>query len=119
MTEFILPAKLEHILMVQHAKTRQPELNIGQAVKIGLGGVATHEEMVSAGTRLVALTNFLLTKPDLRPWLSDSEIDFTNGDIILLKAAARAPLKRTKFGNDVIFEEASFKAILLDESPPG
>lgn len=116
MTDFISPTKLEHMLVVQHARTKQPALDIGKAVKAGLEGIATREEMVDTGTRLYALSNFLRTKPDLKPWLSETGADYWAGDIALLKAAARAPLKKTKFGNDVIFEAASFKAILREES---
>jgi hypothetical protein len=117
MSKPIPPAKLEHMLMVNHTKSRQPELDLGQAVRAAIGSTVTREEMLSVASRLLALSN-IRAHPELRPWLVESGKDQSTGDVAILKAAARAPLLQTQFPADLAFDLNTFKAILLEEGRP-
>jgi hypothetical protein len=112
------PAKLEHILMANHASRGQPNLDLGQAARTAIGSTATREEMLRVAARVVALTNILIANPELKPWLIESGRDQSTVDIAVLKAAARAPLFQTQFPTDLAFDLEKFKAILLEESQP-
>lgn len=118
MSKPIPPATLEHILMVDHAKRGEPNLDLSQAVQTAIGSTATNEEMVSAASRLVALTDILVANPELKPWLIESGRVQSTVDVAVLKAAARAPLFRAQFPADLVFDLETFKTVLREEGQP-
>lgn len=112
----IPPAKLEHLIMVNRVKSDRRELDVGQAVRAAIGSNATHSELLSVASRLVALTN-ILQNPDLKPWTSKWGGDHASVDIAILKAAARAPLVQPEYADDLAFDVEGFKDILHEEFP--
>ena len=88
MSKSIPHAKLEHILMVEHVKRKQPDLDLGQAVRTAIGSPSTREEMLSVAACLVAVTNTLIANPELKPWLIEAGRDQSTVDVAVLRAAA-------------------------------
>jgi len=117
MVDLIPPTKLEYILRVQHAKNRQPSLDLGQAIRSALPG-CTREEKLSVGSRLLALQNMPLANPSLKSSTVGEQQSSVVSDVVL-KAAARAPLRKTKLANDLAFDEAAFRKILREEASGG
>ncbi len=102
--------------MVNRVKSDRPELDVFQAVRAAIGSTATRAELISVGSRLVALTN-VLKNPDLKPWISSSGADRASVHISILKAAARAPLPQPEFANELAFDIDGFIDILREEPP--
>lgn len=92
-------------------------MDVRQAVRTAMGSTATREEMVSAASRMVALTNILVS-PVLKRWICESGKDQSTVDMAVLRVAARAPLFQTQRPADLAFDTEMFESFLLEESQP-
>lgn len=103
------------MLMIEEAKRKQPHLELSHAVRSALRESATNEQMMSVASRLVALTNLLLLRPELQRSATDVGAIV---DLPVLKVAAHAPLFQASRPALLMFELGSFLAVLSEESPP-
>lgn len=105
---------LQQLLMVQHAKAKQPELDLPRAIQKAIPE-ATDEQKLSVMARLVGLQNMLRANPSLvSGTLEPSKA--TNVNVAVFRAAARAPLERGVFVHETNFDVTSFNAVLREES---
>lgn len=114
MSNAIPSCTLQQLLMVQHAKAKQPELELPQAIQKAIPE-ATDEQKLSVMARLVALQNMLRANPSLVSGTVEPS-KATNVNVAVFRAAARAPLEKGVFVHETSFDVASFNAVLRDES---
>jgi hypothetical protein len=105
---------LQQLLVVQHAKAKQPELDLPRAIQKAIPE-ATNEQKLSVMARLVGLQNMLRANPSLASGTVEPS-KATNVSIAVFRTAARAPLERSVFVHETNFDVTSFNAVLREES---
>lgn len=114
MSDTIPSCTLQQLLMVQHAKAKQPELDLPRAIQKAMPE-ATDEQKLCVAARLIALQNMLRANPSLVSGTLGLT-NVTNVNVAIFRAAARAPLEKGVFVHETNFEVASFNAVLREES---
>lgn len=114
MTDAVPPCTVQQFIMVQHAKARQPNLDLPQAIQTALTD-ASNEQKLSVMARIVALQNMLRANPSLGVAAVEPGKQ-ANVNIVLYRTAARAPLEKGVFVHETAFDVAAFNAVLKEES---
>lgn len=114
MSGIVSPCTMQQLLMVLHAKTKQPAIDLARAIQVAIPE-ATNEQKLSVAARLIALQNMLAANPSLKTaTVEPGKVSTFN--VAVLRAAARAPLERSVFVHETAFEVMNFNAVLREES---
>jgi hypothetical protein len=114
MTDSIPPCTVQQLIMVQHAKAKQPNLELPRAIQTAIPE-ATDDQKLSVMARVIALQNMLKANPSLGAGTVEPGKPSTI-NVALLRTAARAPLEKSIFVHEVSFDVTTFNEVLREES---
>jgi hypothetical protein len=114
MTDIFPPCTIEQFIQVQHAKAKQPALELPHAIQAALPD-ATDDQKLSVMARLIALQNMLKANPALG--VTNVEPGKQGKvNVALYRTAARTPLRKSVFVHETSFDVTAFSAVLKEES---